>query len=309
MAYDIIGDIHGHIDTLVALLESMGYRDEGGVYRCSGRQVVFVGDLIDRGPGQREVTALARAMVEDGSARAVMGNHEFNALAWDTEDPDNPGTWLRPHTEDKHRQHEAFLEAWADDPRGKAATLDWFRTLPLFLELDDGSRVIHACWHEPSMAAIRDLLGPGDTLTPKLLLAASRRGSAPFEAIEVLLKGPEVSLPEGMVIYDKQGTPRPQGRLAWWRDAPQTYGEAIFPHPRRASPELLAMPLSQPLPTTYPTDAPRVFFGHYWIPAQGAPEPLRENVYCLDYSVARGGWLCAARLDNGEVRLHHVKAI
>ena len=51
----------------------MGYRDESGVYRHPSRTVIFVGDFVDRGPHQRQVVELARSMVEDGAARAVMG--------------------------------------------------------------------------------------------------------------------------------------------------------------------------------------------------------------------------------------------
>ena len=89
--YDIIGDIHGHADELVELLELLGYEDRNGHYRHPTRTAVFVGDFIDRGPQIREVLRLVRTMCESGSALAVMGNHEFNALAYDTPDPDNPG--------------------------------------------------------------------------------------------------------------------------------------------------------------------------------------------------------------------------
>jgi hypothetical protein len=41
-----------------------------------------------------------------------------------------------------------------------------------------------------------------------------------------------------------------------------------------------------------------VFVGHYWLSAQ-RPELLADNVACLDYSVAKGGFLCAYRW-NGE---------
>jgi hypothetical protein len=47
--------------------------------------------LIDRGPKQLATVDLVRRMVEAGSARGVMGNHEFNAIAWATPDPEHPG--------------------------------------------------------------------------------------------------------------------------------------------------------------------------------------------------------------------------
>ena len=48
--YDVIGDVHGHAEELVQLLERMGYRREGGAFRHADRTAIFLGDWIDRGP-------------------------------------------------------------------------------------------------------------------------------------------------------------------------------------------------------------------------------------------------------------------
>jgi len=53
--YDLIGDIHGHSDELVELLEVLRYRKSHGVYKHAERQVIFLGDFIDRGPKIRQV--------------------------------------------------------------------------------------------------------------------------------------------------------------------------------------------------------------------------------------------------------------
>jgi hypothetical protein len=42
-----------------------------------------------------------------------------------------------------------------------------------------------------------------------------------------------------------------------------------------------------------------VFFGHYW--AQGKPYLFRQNVCCLDFSVAKKGYLTAYRMDDETV--------
>jgi hypothetical protein len=55
--------------------------------------------------------------------------------------------------------------------------------------------------------------------------------------------------------------------------------------------------------TPYPTTAKPVFVGHYWLSAM-RPEVLAENVACLDYSVAKGGFLCAYRWQ-GEQKLRN----
>ena len=82
--FDIIGDVHGCFDELVALLERLGYRitppnAEGNGYAVAhpqGRKAVFVGDLVDRGPGVANVLKLVMSMVANGTALCVAGNHE-----------------------------------------------------------------------------------------------------------------------------------------------------------------------------------------------------------------------------------------
>jgi protein phosphatase len=71
--FDVIGDVHGCHEELVALLDSLGYVD--GVHP-SGRRAVFVGDLVDRGPGVTGVLRLVMEMVAAGSAFCVPGNHD-----------------------------------------------------------------------------------------------------------------------------------------------------------------------------------------------------------------------------------------
>ena len=51
----------------------------------------------------------------------------------------------------------------------------------------------------------------------------------------------------------------------------------------------------------YPATAKPVFIGHYWLTGE-RPELLAPNVACLDWSVAKGGVLCAYRW-NGEQTL------
>jgi hypothetical protein len=112
--HDIIGDIHGQADKLEALLRTLGYRETSGAWRHPTRTAIFVGDFIDRGPAQLRSVNIARGMVDAGAALAVMGNHELNAIAWHTPDPNQPGEYLRPRNspkwgESNRRQHAAFL--------------------------------------------------------------------------------------------------------------------------------------------------------------------------------------------------------
>lgn len=143
--FDLIGDIHGHAEPLRRLLGQLGYREEDGSFRHPNRQVIFLGDFIDRGPAIRESLRMVRKMVDGGAALAVMGNHEFNALCYHTIGKN--GGPLRAHSETNRHQHQATLDAFADFPDEWRDYLAWFRTLPLYLEMDD-FRVVHACWEQ-----------------------------------------------------------------------------------------------------------------------------------------------------------------
>ena len=302
--YDIIGDVHGNADKLEALLHTMGYREQGGAWRHSERTVVFVGDLIDRGPGQLRTIDIARRMREAGSARIVLGNHEFNAVAWATDDPDDPGTALRPHSPSKHDQHKAFLTEVEEGSTRHREVIEWFHKIPLWLDLD-GVRVIHACWHPQSMDAIDRLLNDG-CLTHDLVVAASRKGSVEHGAIEVLLKGPEVQLPHPHHYLDKGGVKRTKARHRWWDAEALTYRtaahipEGSLTEDGQPMPELPDEPLAETDLPRYADEVPLVV-GHYWF--TGAPVPLTPWVACVDYSVARAGPLVAYRW-SGETELH-----
>ena len=64
--YDIVGDIHGHAAKLQRLLRRLGYEERDGIHRHASRQLIFVGDFIDRGPEIRRSLQIARAMIDAG---------------------------------------------------------------------------------------------------------------------------------------------------------------------------------------------------------------------------------------------------
>jgi len=80
--FDIIGDVHGCFGELETLLDQLGYREDSAAGRRhpDGRRVVFLGDLVDRGPNIAAVLALAMKMVGAGQALCVPGNHEMKLL-------------------------------------------------------------------------------------------------------------------------------------------------------------------------------------------------------------------------------------
>jgi hypothetical protein len=165
--YDVVGDIHGHADALRRLLHELGYEVFDGALRHPERQMIFVGDFIDRGPQQREVLRIARSMCEAGTARAVMGNHEFNAIGWVTQNKD--GAFLRKHSPKNANQHANFLSQIGENSEAHKDAIDWFRTLPVWLDLP-GLRVIHACWHDRSREALQPFLDDAGRFTEGGLL-------------------------------------------------------------------------------------------------------------------------------------------
>jgi hypothetical protein len=111
----IVGDVHGCSAELQELLDrvALGASD----------RLVFVGDLVVRGPDPRSVLAIARR----AGARVARGNHENKLLGWRTS-----GGPLGP-------DHARVAEALSEE--------DWAQlaAMPLWLDLPEhGVRVVHA---------------------------------------------------------------------------------------------------------------------------------------------------------------------
>ena len=276
----------------------MGYRSEDGVYRYPDRKAIFLGDFIDRGPRQLDTVNIARRMVETGNALAVMGNHEFNALAWHKEDPEQPGEYLRPHTPSNHRQHQRFLEEVGAHSRIHDDIMAWFSSLPLYLDLP-GLRVIHACWHPEYLDALQPHLDDDNRLDDGLLTTASRQHRMEYRAVETVLKGLEVPLPPGSSFHDKDGKKREHIRIRWWDRSQTTYRTAAL------LPSATAQTLPDaPMPLTHGVgydDAKPLFIGHYWM--NGTLEPLTPTIACVDYSAGKGSGPLAAYRWSGESQL------
>ncbi|MFY9334966.1 MAG: metallophosphoesterase [Mycobacterium sp.] len=300
--FDVIGDIHGHASKLEDRLLGLGYTigPDTGAYRHSDRRAVFVGDLIDRGPEQLRVLEIVKAMVDSGSALIVMGNHEFNAIAYATADPERPGEYRRPHSDKNTAQHRAFLEQLTESQR--TYYIEWFMTLPLWLELD-GLRVVHACWHEPSRAVVRTALGGERFTTAEQIVSATDKSSPLYEAVEVLLKGPEVSLVDyGLPAYrDKDGHRREKARARWWHQGATTLPELAEVGSFRTEdgdpyPPLPSIQVDPADRSYVYNDRLPVFYGHYWRTDNPVHlDDWTDYTACVDFSAGKGGTLVAYR--------------
>ncbi|WP_266278358.1 metallophosphoesterase [Methylophaga sp. OBS3] len=302
--YDLIGDIHGYATPLKKLLEKLGYQHNGQYWSHSTRKVIFLGDFVDRGPEQIDSVLIAKAMVENNTALAVMGNHEFNAVAYATPDPKNEGEYLRPHSEKNQNQHAAFLDQVGEGSQLHHEFISWFKTLPVFLDLE-GLRVIHACWDEKSLKNIKPLLKSDNTLKNLAWYDVTEKGTDAFEAAETLLKGLEIPLPaDSEGFFDKDNNHRMNIRTRWWETDKFTYRDlAIVPDD--VIEKVPHDPIADDLLPGYEGDKP-LFLGHYWL--TGTPKPRTDHIAILDYSIAaqhtssgHKGKLCAYRWDGEHV--------
>ncbi len=139
--FDIIGDVHGCIDELQELLLQLGYvvgwsQADGirvpEISAAPERTIIFVGDLVDRGPGSDDVVALVMRMCATGLALCVPGNHDVKFRKW-----------LDGH-------HVAITNGLATtvanfesmSAKDRAGVSSFIRTLPPYLWLDGGALVV-----------------------------------------------------------------------------------------------------------------------------------------------------------------------
>ena len=280
---DFIGDIHGHAAKLEGLLLKMGYKRHGKGFRHLERKVFFVGDFIDRGPDSPGVINIVRSMMDNGDALAVCGNHEHNAICFNTL---TESGYLRKHSIKNYNQHSHTLKQYLGNQKGYDENIHWFKSLPLFYE-SEYFRVVHATWDKASIDYLKAHTSNGilsDDLYHELLDTESDL----FRAVEITCKGMELQLPEGVSFYDKDGTVRHEIRTKWWLDPK---GRTLKDMSIIDNIDLPNQALKDSSHDSYSADEKPVFFGHYWL--KGNPALFQDNICCLDYSVAKGGILCA----------------
>ncbi len=169
--FDLIGDVHGCFDELVELLHRLGYSvetvsdpaTESGAPRTAvvppnGRKLVFLGDLVDRGPKVSETLKLVMRAVADGVALCVPGNHDAKLLRKLQGRDVQITHGLRESVEQLDRESEAFRKEVAG----------FIDDLVSHYVLDDGKLVVaHAglkeSMHGRGSGAVRDFALYGET--------------------------------------------------------------------------------------------------------------------------------------------------
>lgn len=282
--YDIIPDIHADIDRLTQTLLTLGYLPGNASWsHPEGRIAAFLGDFIDMGRANRSVLTLVRAMRDQGTAVAIMGNHELNALLYHrpglNADRTDDG-YMRAHSAKNRDQHKTFLDEFPVGHPDTNEMMDWFLSLPLFLDLG-GLRLVHACWDDARMAIIGNRRPNGLLAIDDLQEIALENDASGFaEAVLTTLKGPEAELPDPHHFLDIKGHRRTALRLKWWQSGALTWRDAALSVP---DPETLpATPIEGDVAfRAYGAEAKPVFFGHY--KRSGTPAIDAPNAVCLDY--------------------------
>lgn len=294
--YDLIGDVHGCGITLSKLLEQMGYRKRNGSYMHPKRKVVFLGDIVDRGPNIRLACHIVKDMVDNGAAEIVMGNHEYNVVTYCTEAPAGfRRPFLREHTKRNTFIVEQTLEQFANYPQEFNEMLEWFVSIPLFQEFDH-FRVVHACWDQSLIDEYIARFG-GNQMHAGMLVDSVDTSSFLYRFLDRTLRGTTLELPKGRSMTSKDGMVRRFFRTKFWAEDPQHYDDVIF-QPDPLPVDLQYHPLTDHEKTQllyYGPEEKPLFLGHYWM--SGIPSPLRHNIACLDYSAVKYGRLAAYRMD------------
>lgn len=138
--FDIIGDVHGCYDELRALLIKLGYHvnddllysNESAVTTQSARKVVFVGDLVDRGPNSVGVLALIMNMVKHGLALCIAGNHDIKL-----------SSYLKgKKVQISHGLETTVKEFEQVNPDFKQAVITFIENLPIYFIFDNQQLVV-----------------------------------------------------------------------------------------------------------------------------------------------------------------------
>lgn len=278
-----IGDVRGRADKLESLLTALNFDAADPHSRAGDSQLVFVGDLIDNRDTSNvdhlRILSLVKDLCERGLAYCLMGNHEFNAVGFWATHPESNAP-LREHNEKNRQQHQVFLDEVGEQSKQHQSWIEWFKARPLFLDFGP-LRAIHACWDERAIERLRPYLDDTNALKEEHWVNAFDRQHELFTLCEVVLKGPEVPLPEGHHFLDKHGVPRHHIRVRWWKENATTYRELGQVHDAAVDslPDLPLSDSNQPLAQTVP-----VVVGHYTL--GGQPAQLGRQVICVDYNAA-----------------------
>ena len=209
---------------------------------------------------------------------------------------------FKKHTKRSTEQHKETILQFKENQKEWEETLNWFWSLPIFLDLKD-IRIVHACWNPE---VIKEL--PDGNISKNIIKNYFRKNE--YSILKEITCGIEIKLPKEYKFIDLKGLKHSNIRIAWWKPLKgSTYQNAIFPKKSGITPDLKIPENKIPKIKKYSEKEKPIFFGHYWLSNENYPrEPITSNIVCLDYSVAKNGNLTAYRWD-GENKLCKSKFI
>lgn len=195
--FDIIGDVHGCYDELVALLRNLGHEVDAAaatVRITTGRKLLFLGDLVDRGPKTPEVLRLVMNAVASGTALCVPGNHDVKLMRK-----------LRGRdVQITHGLAESLEQLAAESDAFRRDVADFIDRLVSHYVLDDGKLVVAHAGMKESMqgrgsGAVREFALYGETTgeTDELGLPVRHNWAAEYRG-------------QAMVVYGHTPVPEPE---------------------------------------------------------------------------------------------------
>jgi hypothetical protein len=256
-----------------------------------------VGDFINRGPEIRKTIRIIRAMVENGSALAILGNHEINAIIYHLKD--KQGFSLVKQPSKYFLSLYKTINEYSLNSTEWREHLKWMRSLPLYLDLGE-IRVVHACWSDNAVRVADSLYDEGK-IKKKVFRKIHRKTDTEIsKSVWLLTKGVNLKLPGDLKIISNKGISPRSIRTQWWDELEGKTFEQLSFESKFKLPEYTVPHEILPVTYPYPENAPIVFIGHY---CRGkGPHILKSNVCCVDSCVTGTKRLLAYQW-NGEKEL------
>lgn len=296
---DFIGDIHGYLVDLERLFLKLGYTKIKGIYTHPTRIPVFLGDYINRGPAILGVLDLVKNMQESGNAYAIMGNHEFNFLAFHYSDEN--GVHFRENTP-KYLGYLNETKAPLEEEGRLNEFLDWMSSLPLIVK-NEHFNAVHAEWNQEiennlKFSGIKHLNQEGMRLIHK--------DEKLLKSVSSVLKGSEFNITDDFIQKYDFCFRQNAERIKWWRknrsNLIQDWLVVGFENE-----DIVINPKDFDVVKSYDFSSKPTFFGHYWL-NESDFGLIDEKLCCLDFSVAKKGFIGAYQFDN-EILLDKSKLV
>lgn len=307
---DIVGDVHGEIGALTTLLDLLGY--DGNGFHPDGRKLVFLGDLVDRGPDSPGVVRLVKHFMSQGNAQCILGNHEVNhLLGFQT----HGNKWAWGQTEvmsrDKQPKGAKGFQVLAD-AGFQTEMLEFFNSLPLVLMRED-LLLVHAAWYPEAFEMLKDapagLKDAFESFRSQIEITLHEKGLDAGDMHEKDAQGLTKEIRKQLLLqnnnpvlvltsgkeeftttpYFASGAWRYVNRVPWWEryNGCQDDKFIVFGHYwRKFMTEIgnfvaVAHPLDQQHPRGFEPNGPDKFHNLSPLALLGK----KQNLMCIDYSV------------------------